>query len=109
MTQPLSFVMYRLKSARSVTRNMSMQQRAGGFLRLQNKQYMKGYRWTYGAIKPHSSRAFDRKVDRNADTLQRTIADAGEQDFALAATGRTATNSHGQSMPYPPFGIPNNL
>jgi len=46
----------------------------------------------------------DRNFDRNADTLQQTIQDVGEQDPALQATGRTATNSHGQSMPYPPFG-----
>jgi len=45
----------------------------------------------------------DRKFDRNADTLQRTITDVGEQDPAPGATGRTATNSHGQSMPYPFF------
>ena len=51
-------------------------------------------------------RVLDRKVDRNADTLQHTITDVGEQDPALGATGRTATNSHGQSMPYPPFGMP---
>ena len=47
----------------------------------------------------------DRKVDRNANTLQQTITDAGKQDPALQAIGRTATNSHGRSMPYPPFGI----
>jgi len=34
-------------------RNMWIQKRAGGCLRLQNKRCMKGYRWTYGAIKPH--------------------------------------------------------
>src|SRR5579859_3322234 len=50
-------------------------------------------------------RVLDRKVDRNADRLQQTITDVGEQDPALQATGRTATNSHGQSRPYPPFGI----
>ena len=42
----------------------------------------------------------------NADNLQQTITDVGKQDPALQATGRTATNSHGQSMPYPPFGMP---
>jgi hypothetical protein len=51
------------------------------------------------------SRAFDRKVDRNVDTLQRTFTDVCEQDPAPGATGRTATDSHGQSMPNPPFGI----
>jgi len=50
------------------------------------------------------SRPFDRKVDRNADTLQRTITVPCKREPALGATGRTATNSHGQSMPYPPFG-----
>jgi hypothetical protein len=30
--------------------------------------------------------------------------DFGEQEPALQATGRTATNLHGQSRPYPPFG-----
>src|SRR5260370_37132716 len=44
----------------------------------------------------------DRKVDRNADKHQHTITNFGEQEPALQATGRTATNSHGQSMPYPP-------
>ena len=48
----------------------------------------------------------DRKVDRNADTLQRTITDVCEYDPALQATGRTATNNHEQPMPYPPFGMP---
>jgi len=48
----------------------------------------------------------DRKFDRNADALQRTITDVGEQDPAPGATGRTATDSHGQSMPNPPFGMP---
>jgi hypothetical protein len=48
----------------------------------------------------------DRKFDRNADTLQQTITDPYKQEPALGATGRTATNSHGQSMPYPPFGTP---
>jgi hypothetical protein len=43
--------------------------------------------------------SFDRKIDRNTDRLQHTITDTGEQDPALGATGRTATNSHGQSMP----------
>jgi hypothetical protein len=52
---------------------------------------------------------FDRKFDRNADTLQQTITDIGEQDPALGATGRTATDSHGQSMPYPPFGTQQRL
>jgi len=63
-----------------------------------------GMQRTYSAIKSHRSRAFDRKVDRNADTLQRTITDVGEHDPAPGATERTATNSHGQSMPSPPFG-----
>jgi hypothetical protein len=57
---------------------------------------------TYVWCKP----VLDRKIDRNADTLQQTITDVGEHDPALQATGRTATNSHGQSMPYPPFGMP---
>ena len=48
--------------------------------------------------------ALDRKFDRNGDRLQCTITDVGRQDPALQATGRTATNSHGQSMPNPPFG-----
>jgi len=48
----------------------------------------------------------DRKFDRNTEKLQRTITDVGKQDPALGATGRTATNSHGQSMPNPPFGMP---
>jgi hypothetical protein len=52
---------------------------------------------------------FDRKVDRNADTLQQTTTDVREQDPAPGATGRTATNSHGQSMPNPPFGSPRNF
>ena len=54
-------------------------------------------------------RVLDRKVDRNADTLQQTITDAGEQDPAPGATGRTATNSHEQPMPNPPFGMPSKI
>ncbi len=50
-------------------------------------------------------RVFDRKVDRNADRFQQTITNTGEQEPALQATGRTATNSHGQARPYSPFGI----
>jgi hypothetical protein len=50
--------------------------------------------------------SFDRKIDRNTDRLQHTITDTGEQDPAPGATGRTATNSHGRSMPNPPFGMP---
>jgi|SRR6266566_2357600 len=46
----------------------------------------------------------DRNFDRNTDKLQRTITDVSEQDPALGATGRTTTDCHGQSMPYPPFG-----
>ena len=51
----------------------------------------------------------NRNFDWNADTLQQTIPDVGEQDPALQATGRTATNSHGQPMPNPPFGMPSFL
>lgn len=46
------------------------------------------------------------EIDRNADKLQQTITDVGEHDPALGATGRTATNIHGQAMTYPPFGMP---
>jgi hypothetical protein len=46
----------------------------------------------------------DRKVDRNADTLQRKIMDTGKQEPAPGAIGGMAMNSHGQSMPNPPFG-----
>jgi hypothetical protein len=52
--------------------------------------------------KTYCKPVLDRKVDRNADTLQQTITDTGKHDPALGATGRTTTNSHGQSMPYPP-------
>ncbi len=53
------------------------------------------------------SRAFvkyKRVLDRNADTLRQTIMDTCKQDPALQATGRMATNSHGQSRPYPVIG-----
>ena len=60
----------------------------------------------FSTVKTYCKPFLDRKVDRNADTLQRTITDAGEQDPAPGATGRTATNSHRQSMPNPPFGMP---
>jgi len=49
-------------------------------------------------------RVLDRKVDRNADTLRQTIMDTCKQDPPLQATGRTATNSHGQPRPYPVIG-----
>jgi hypothetical protein len=39
------------------------------------------------------------EIDRNADTLQRTITDVGEHDPALGATGRTAEAVF-------PFGMP---
>jgi hypothetical protein len=44
----------------------------------------------------------NRKVDRNADNLQRTLTNVGEQESALGATGRMATNIHGHIVPYPP-------
>ena len=38
---------------------------------------------------------------------KQTTTDVGKQDPAdHGATGRTATNSHGRSMPYLPFGMP---
>ena len=45
------------------------------------------------------SRAFDRKVDRNADKLQQTITNLGKQESPLQATGRTATNLHETLLP----------
>ena len=56
-------------------------------------------------IRVYCESVLDRKVDRNTEKLQQTITDVGEQDPAPGATGRTTTNSQGQSLTYPPFGI----
>jgi hypothetical protein len=45
-------------------------------------------------------------LDRNTDKLQQTLTDVGEKEPAPRAIGRTATNSHGRSMPSPPFDMP---
>ena len=50
-------------------------------------------------IKP----VLDRKGDRYAEKLQHTTTDVGEQDTALEATGRTAKDNRGQSIPGPPL------